>query len=130
MAKSKQQIIEQARSLDAGLMLLRSTRVSSQQFGPYIVPADVATALWAVSRRIMHAQNVTRLTEPWLQLRKSTHSKRSRNDKNLVGPRILYLGPRRVTAHIHIPSTGIKWTEHVPWLVRHRFRRWKFRLRI
>ncbi len=91
---------------------------------------NVATALWAVSRRIMQAQNVRRLTEPWLQLRKSTHSKLSGHDKNLVGPRILYLGPRRVTAHIHIPSTGIKRTEHVPGLVRHRFRRWKFRLRI
>jgi hypothetical protein len=28
---------------------------------------NVATALWAVSRRIMQAQNVGRLTEPWLQ---------------------------------------------------------------
>jgi len=88
---------------------------------------NVAIALWAVSRRIMQAQNVRRLTAV---ATKSTHSKLSGNDKNLVGPRILYLGPRRVTAHIHIPSTGIKWTEHVPGLVRHRFRCWKFRLRI
>src|SRR6266480_7946955 len=53
-----------------------------------------------------------------------------RHDKNFVGPRILYFGTGRVTAHIDVPSTGIKRTEHVARLVRHRFRSWKSRLRI
>ena len=52
------------------------------------------------------------------------------NDKNLIGPWIFYFSPRRVTAHIDIPSTGIKWTENVPRLFRHGFCSRKLRLRI
>src|SRR5437588_9006915 len=51
-----------------------------------------------------------------------------RNNENLVGPRILHLGAGYVTAHIDVPSTGIKRAEHITRLIRHCFCSWKFRL--
>ena len=51
-----------------------------------------------------------------------------RNNENLVGPRILHLGAGCVTAHIDVPSTGIKRAEHITRLIRHCFCSWKFRL--
>src|SRR4029434_9324701 len=50
-----------------------------------------------------------------------------RDDKDLVGPGILYLSSGRVTAHVNVSAARIKWTKHVSRLVRHRLGSWERR---
>src|SRR5206468_3467000 len=52
---------------------------------------------------------------------RTTEARDLRDNENLVGPRILYLCPGRVTAHINVSAAGIKWTKHVSGFAGHRF---------